>query len=189
MTVGFAQRDARWAHECLGTSSLSLGEAGCLVSALASLLVDWGIETDPSRLNAWLRANGGFVGGNRVRFAALGGLGVQFVLLDDCYRHRAPVGRLRDALQHGQGAVGLIDTRPGQLSRAHWVRLAGFEGRECVVMDPWRAPGDELAGLLAEYGAPGWDVGRAVFAYAVYQQEVGGYCDGRAEQGAVCVRR
>ena len=53
--TSFSQRDTRWQAELLGTGPITIGRAGCLITAMASILVDFGVPTDPHRLNLWLR--------------------------------------------------------------------------------------------------------------------------------------
>ena len=107
--VAFSQRDERWAKDKLGTSVLTLGEAGCLVSAVAALLASQGVDTDPGRLNAWLTANRGYVSGNLFVYAAVEQFGCRFHELIRCYQTPAPVARLRDALGGGAAVLVCVD--------------------------------------------------------------------------------
>lgn len=164
----FSQRDARWAGAKLGTSALTLGEAGCLVTAVASLLADWGLAQDPGQLNAWLTAHDGYVDGSRFVFRSVEPLGVRLRAWVDYYRIPANLARVGKALADGWGALALVDGRPGSALQDHWVRLLAVELRDCLIMDPWQAPGQEVGSLCRRYGCPGWDAGRAIFVYVAY---------------------
>jgi len=163
----FSQRDARWAAEKLGTGRLTLDRAGCLVTAVASLLVDFGVPTDPHRLNQWLISHGGYVQNNLFVFDAVGGLGVDLADYVDCRLVPAPVDSLQDALIGGAQVVVEVDAKPGGALNRHWVRLASLSHFSGWIMDPWQLPSCEALSLH-DYMAPDWDTARAIFAAAVY---------------------
>jgi len=165
--VAFSQRDERWAKDKLGTSVLTLGEAGCLVSAVAALLASQGVDTDPGRLNAWLTANRGYVSGNLFVYAAVEQFGCRFHELIRCYQTPAPVARLRDALGGGAAVLVCVDWTPGGRFQQHWVWLTALGERSGHVMDPWQMPGYELVGL-DRYLAEGWSPERGIYAAAIY---------------------
>jgi len=97
----FLQRDPRWAAGLLGSSDITIGKAGCLVTAAATMMSDWGAATDPgggerlAPVSRRLRERQ-FVG---VQNPA--GLGAQCVGYVDCKAVPAPVTRMRDALSAG----------------------------------------------------------------------------------------
>lgn len=168
--TAFSQRDARWQADRLGTSSVTLGQAGCAVTALASLLRDWGAETDPQRLNAWLRVNNGFAQGNLLRWASVAALGAQFVELIRCETMAAPVERLAQYLATGYGVIVQVDATPGGALDGHWVRLMTLAARSGHIVDPWQLPGGELTSLERYLSPAGWTAARGLFAAAVYRR-------------------
>lgn len=175
MTTAYSQRDPRWAQERLGTSALTLGEGGCLVCSVASLLADYGVATDPARLNAWLVEHGGFVDGGRLVFGAVEPLGARLRAYVDCYATPANLARIGQGLALGWGVLALVDARPGCDVQAHWVRivavLAGPRAvHDCLIMDPWRKVGDECTSLRASYGCRGWTAARSIFMYVGYER-------------------
>jgi len=191
--AAFSQRDPRWQAEKLGTGELTLGQAGCLVSAVASLLASWGVETDPSRLNQYIKQHYGFVDDNLFVFASVDGLGCRFVELIDCWSVAAPVDRLTAAVGAGAGVVVCVDFTPGGKVQPHWVWLRSLGERSGQVMDPWQLPGKEQV-ELGKYLATGWTPARGIFLAAVYSRiEDGGVraawrSDGDVHQPMVCVR-
>jgi hypothetical protein len=171
----FSQQDPRWSRNSLGDSTtLTIGMAGCLISAIASMLADWGVATDPGRLNRWLRAHGGYLNGVLFRFTSVAGLGADLVEHVRCPYVPAPISGIDAALARGCAAVVELNAHPGQPHYAHWVRLlasgAGPDDRaDYGIMDPWSPPGHEQTTLLAAYALPGWDAARVITAVAVYR--------------------
>ncbi len=173
MTTAFSQRDPRWAGAQLGTSELTIGEAGCLLCSVASLLADFGREIDPGTFNRWLGEHGGYAGGYRLRFVVLEAFGVRVSAWQDYYRTPANLARVARHLAAGRGGLALIDRGPGCDVQAHWVRIVEVRRRDCLIMDPWQPAGGELVSLGECYGGPGWDAGRAIFLYAALSAEPG----------------
>jgi hypothetical protein len=56
----FRQADERWRADPLGPTQNTLGAEGCAVSSAAMVLASYGIDTDPGRLNAFLKTNDGY---------------------------------------------------------------------------------------------------------------------------------
>ena len=172
----FSQRDPRWREVRLGASALTISEAGCLLTVVASLLADWGVETDPQRLNSWLMKRRGYLppaaGGSACRFVfgSVEPLGARLRSWVDCYSTPANLARVARTLSDGGAVLALVDARPGCEVQAHWVRLLEVQKRDCLIMDPWQLPGAELGSLVKWYGSGGWDAGRAIFVIAAYER-------------------
>ena len=56
----FRQADERWRGDLLGPTENTLGAEGCAVLSAAMVLASYGIDTDPQRLNAFLKTNDGY---------------------------------------------------------------------------------------------------------------------------------
>jgi hypothetical protein len=164
----FSQRDPRWAYSLLGFSPWTIGKAGCLLTCAAAMVADWGVDTDPARLNSWLCATGGFVNGGLLQFGALARLDAQVIEYQDCTYTPAPVERMRDALSAGSAVFAAVDWSPGDAVQTHWVRVLALDDHDGQVMDPWQMPGGELV-PLATYLAPGWDPARGIFEVLFYR--------------------
>lgn len=167
MITHFSQRDERWQADILGSGSETIGAAGCLITCMASLLSDFGVPTDPHRLNLWLNSHGGYVKGNLFVFDSVAGLGVDLVDYVDCRLTPAPIDALQDALNAGAAVVVEVDAKPGGPLDRHWVRLVSLSHFSGWIMDPWQLPGGE-ARSLHDYLAPDWATERGIFAAAVY---------------------
>lgn len=168
-SMGFSQRDPRWAADKLGTSELTLGQAGCLVTAAAALLASWGVKTDPHALNAYLREGVGFVDDNLFVFSSLAGFGATCTEFIDCARVLAPVARLAEAITNGAGCLAMVDFTPGGTLQSHWVWITALSEKDGRIMDPWQAPGQEML-QLSRYLAPGWTPARGIFLAALYSR-------------------
>ncbi len=144
----FLQHDPRWAEDQLGSTSSSMGSEGCAVCAVAMLFRHYGIETDPSTLNAYLSKNGGYtergwiVWGKAAEFT---GGQARFV-----YAGR-PTHQLID--QHlVEGNPVIVKILIGGVI-PHWVLVVGKEGREYLINDPL-SRGASSPGKLSDYGSP-----------------------------------
>jgi len=56
----FAQADARWADDSLGSTDSTIGGEGCAVSSAAMVLAYYGVNVDPGILNTFLTNNEGY---------------------------------------------------------------------------------------------------------------------------------
>jgi hypothetical protein len=161
-TTAFSQRDPRWARDQLGTSSYTIAQAGCLITALASILVDFGVPTDPHRLNAWLTDHRGYANDCLLRFAAPAGLGADLAnLVRTPPRGNARPAELHDeaarALTHGAAVLAEIHPPGREPDARHWLRLfqpyppAGGNHDDWECLDPWQLPGAEIIALQETY--------------------------------------
>ena len=56
----FLQGDPKWGRDPLGNSVHNLGQVGCAMTSAAMVMRFYGVDTDPGRLNVYLRENGGY---------------------------------------------------------------------------------------------------------------------------------
>lgn len=168
-TIAFSQRDPRWSGELLGSGPGTIGRVGCLMTAAASMLASWGVDTDPQRLNRWLITHRGYANGNLMTFSALAPFGVHFVAYIKCATVPAPVTRLIQDVQGGAGVLICMDWQPGKTLQPHWVHVTGLGQADGQISDPWQLPGRETVSL-ATYLAPGWDAARGIFNVAIYRR-------------------
>ena len=166
--TSFSQRDLRWSTQQLGTCDLTIGRAGCLISSVAAMLVDFGCPTDPGRLNAWLKDHRGYVRGCHFVYDSVRGLGANLSAIIRCPTTPAPMDKLRAALDADCGVIAKIDAIPGGKVDQHWVQLLTVIDDDCTVMDPWQPPGREVISLIDHYGLPGWDAARAILQAVIY---------------------
>jgi len=172
MVTPYSQRDTEWAYDGLGhLKSPTMGEAGCLVTAIASVVTDLTEHAmAPGYLNGWLRENNGFAGSNLFVFASVVPLGLQLVELIRSQSQPAPIERLSAYLTEGAAVVVLVDAKPGSELDSHWVRLISVNEKDGEIMDPWQLPGKERV-TLSTYFGEGWSPARAIFTAAVYRRK------------------
>ena len=127
----FRQGDDRWRYDLLGPTQNTLGAEGCAVASAAMVLASYGIDTDPQRLNEYLKGNEGFTPQGWLyweKAAEIGNGHVRHVyedlpsyeLIDSNLDHRNPViVRLR---------------LPSGIT--HFVVIAGKQGFDYLTRDP-----------------------------------------------------
>lgn len=170
--TSFSQRDPRWADIPLGASRVKIADYGCLITAASSMLVDFGIDTDPGRLNRWLSRNNGYVDSNLFVFGSLNALvGASLVNVIDCATTPAPIDAIRSTLDQGGAVLALVDFVPGGSVNQHWVRVWAISDDDAFIMDPWLPPGFEDYWLMPRYALAGWSgPERAFFRFALYDR-------------------
>jgi Peptidase_C39 like family len=64
----FSQLDPKWANQNLGTSNVTIGGYGCIITCLAMAMTYFGIDTNPAILDNNLTDYGGYSSGNMYNF-------------------------------------------------------------------------------------------------------------------------
>jgi len=119
----YKQCDSRWANEQLGTSSNTICKAGCTMSSAAMALAGTGHNYNPSTLNQWLKANGGYVSGDLFVWGSLNKLGLTF-------EGKVSNSEIKSKLDAGR--VVICNVHNG----GHWVLAYGYSGDNILVNDP-----------------------------------------------------
>jgi hypothetical protein len=148
----FAQADPRWGRDALGPTDGTLAAEGCAVASAAMVMAFYGMDTDPGRLNAFLRETpGGYTDRGWI------------------YWEKAPLkqpGMAEATLPHYEDdpSYALIDTNllrgnpvivrlryPSGIT--HFLVVVGKEGFDYLVQDPG-VGGDRGVYPLREFGSP-----------------------------------
>ena len=144
----FRQGDERWRSDLLGPTENTLGAEGCAVASAAMVLASYGIDTDPQRLNAYLKTNGGFTPQGWLYWEKAAELG------DGHVRHAyedLPSYELIDRnLAHGNPVIVRLRLPSGI---THFVVLAGKDGFDYLTRDPGAGAAKGLY-PLREFGSP-----------------------------------
>ena len=143
----FRQNDPRWGDEQLAETPGSLGAEGCAVSSAAMVLATYGIDTDPSRLNQFLVANGGYTPQGWIYWEKAA------ELAPDKVRHvyeDLPTYWEMDRNIAGGNPVIVRLRMPNGIT--HFVVLAGKQGFDYLVRDPGAGAGKGLY-PLREFGS------------------------------------
>ena len=143
----FRQADDRWRGDLLGPTQNTLGAEGCALTSAAMVLASYGIDTDPQRLNAFLKTNEGYTPQGWIYWEKAA------ELAPDKVRHAyedLPTYHLIDAnLVAGNPVIVRLRLPSGV---THFVVIAGKDGFDYLTRDPG---GGAAKGLypLREYGS------------------------------------
>jgi hypothetical protein len=119
----YKQCDPSWANQQLGTSSDTICKAGCLMSSAAMALAGTGHSYNPSTLNTWLKAHGGYVSGDLFVWGSINTLGL-------VYQGKVANSQIKAKLD--QGFVVICNVHNG----GHWVLAHSYNGDNINVNDP-----------------------------------------------------
>ncbi|MBN1250091.1 MAG: hypothetical protein JXC32_20670 [Anaerolineae bacterium] len=168
--VPFSQRDARWAGIKLGESDYTMGGAGCLVTAFASLLTLTDPEMTPLKLVTWLNEHEGFTDTGRLWIAKPAEMTPDwdFVAYHTWRKEgqTADLATVRRLLSMGPTIIQ-VDFKPATSALdSHFVLALREEGNDIEIMDPWRGTVDRLR---ESYG-PDRTLEQAIYAAVEYKQ-------------------
>jgi hypothetical protein len=163
VSTAYSQLDPAWSRKVLGSGPQTIRTAGCLICAVASGLKDLDASWfNPGELNEWLRLGGGYNAANELIWSSLACLNVHVTNFIECRESSAPVEVVRKALSFDAVPLLEVEAKPGVKEPKHWLRATGVCGDDLTVLDSMQPPGHEEVGLLDKYGAPGWDLARAI---------------------------
>ena len=127
----YLQGDPAWGKDPIGGSVHTLGQVGCALTSAAMVMKFYGIDTDPGRLNVFLRENGGYDEDNDLRWEG------PTALAPDRVRHvyeDLPSYYLMDSnLLHGNPVIVRLRFPSGV---THFVVVMGKEGSDYLIRDP-----------------------------------------------------
>lgn len=148
----FSQGDERWGGDFLGPTQETLAEAGCAVAAAAMVLAFHGVDTDPGRLNDFLRRQPqGYTDRGWIYWEAA-------PLVDERAAARL-LPHYEDLPSHALLDWNLIRGEPSIVRLrypngvTHFVVVAGKEGFDYLMLDPAPGSGPEWR-PLREFGSP-----------------------------------
>ena len=127
----FRQGDERWRGDLLGPTANTLGAEGCAIASAAMVLASYGIDTDPHRLNAFLKTNEGFTRQGWIQWEKAAELAPERVW--HAYED-LPTYHLIDANLLAGNPVIVRLRIPGRMT--HFVVIAGKDGFDYLTRDP-----------------------------------------------------
>lgn len=171
----FSQRDPQWRRERLGLpgSTETIESWGCQMTCFAMLASALGHQITPSRLNASMIQQGGFVNTNQTRWNALSLVfsDLQFAGKEDM--NPQMITRIDTWLANGTPVPVQVDRTPRtryNSSDQHWVLVIARNGNN----DFWMYdPADlepEAKSLMGKYGRPNGTLRSSVLAAIFYRK-------------------
>ena len=130
----FRQDWEPWKAQLLGESSNEIQMAGCALTSLSMVLKYYGVDTDPGRLNQWLKDNSGFMYGSAIVWskAAEMGSGIQYIGKQD-FEGDADLERIKSEIDSGYPVIA----RMGYQGTSHYAVICGYQGDTFYLNDPW----------------------------------------------------
>src|SRR5260221_7065670 len=132
----FTQDDPRWTFELLGPTFSTLGQEGCAVTSAAMVLADYGVDTDPQRLNQYLTTHAGYTPNGWVYWEKAAEV-APYGQVEKAYEDPPTYALIDENLLEGNPVIVRLTLRNGT---THFVVLVGKEGWDYLVQDPARSP-------------------------------------------------
>jgi len=143
----FRQNDPRWGDDLLGPTDGTLGAEGCAVSSTAMVLSSYGIDTDPQRLNEFLKVHEGFTPEGWIYWEKAAELAPDRVR--HLYEDKASYLLIDTNLFRGNPVIVKLRLPSGI---THFVVVAGKDGFDYLTRDPGRGAAKGLY-PLREFGS------------------------------------
>jgi len=156
-----SQRSLSWSRQALGSDPVdTIGSSGCALTAVTMVASAYGYRTNPSQLNQWLTAHGGYVendlllwrqatavtqGSVRWQWLHVPGMVSQLRTDDQDIEDLPPQSVVEAQLDAGRLVVAEVRLYGGM----HFVVITGHRGDILYINDPWF--GDRTT-LQARYG-------------------------------------
>jgi Peptidase_C39 like family len=156
-----SQRSQPWSRQALGSDPVdTIGSSGCALTAVTMVASAYGYRTNPSQLNQWLTAHGGYIendlllwrqatavtqGSVRWQWLHVPGMVSQLRTDDQDIEDLPPQSVVEAQLDAGRLVVAEVRLYGGM----HFVVITGHRGDILYINDPWF--GDRTT-LQARYG-------------------------------------
>ena len=127
----FLQGDSKWGRDPLGNSVHNLGQVGCAMTSAAMVMRFYGVDTDPGRLNVYLRENGGYDEDNDLIWEGPPTLAPDRVR--KVYEDLPSYYLMDSNLLHGNPVIVRLRLANGV---THFVVVMGKEGFDYLIRDP-----------------------------------------------------
>ncbi len=145
----FLQGDPAWGHDYLALAPRTLGQVGCAVSSAAMVMKFYGIDTDPGRLNMFLRGSGGYDENNDLRWE--GPVAMAPAVFEKAYEDLPSYYLIDSNLYRGNPVIVRLHLPSGW---THFVVIMGKQGFDYLIRDPSSAGLRKGVYPLREIGRP-----------------------------------
>jgi GH25 family lysozyme M1 (1,4-beta-N-acetylmuramidase) len=132
-----SQNDPAWKNNRLGTSNVTIGQQGCLITCVAMTLKFYGYDYTPATLNTYLTNHDGYASGNLLWWGRVPHLSIATWV--DCLNVPAPLSQIDACLGRGEPVIVHVDFVPSTSPiNDHYVLIIGKLGADDYTMiDPW----------------------------------------------------
>ena len=147
----FAQRDPQWSRSPLGRSNSTMGNYGCVVCSITSMLSAFQVSPTPPAVNDRFIKMHQFAGPNlnidQTYYEGASGGRLAHVHESPDFARPVPadyLDQLKRHLQQGQPAMVLVDIEPGRAQpgvQTHFMlaTMVSPDGSDVIVNDSWAA--------------------------------------------------
>lgn len=154
----FFQEDPLWSQESLGTSTDTIGSAGCALSSAAMVLRFYGVEVDPKKLNDYLIEHDGYEGAAWIKWEIAATFPPN--IAEKRYEDLPSYGLIDWNLLRGNPVIVRIRRLTG---KTHFMVVVGKQGLDYLVRDPAEK------GRVGVY--PFYELGTPMEALRFYQKK------------------
>jgi tetrahydromethanopterin S-methyltransferase subunit G len=161
--AAIGQRDEKWKDKKLGTSTTTIGQAGCVLTCATIIARFYGHDIWPDWLNEQMVKVGGYYDKNLWQWHKLSQVfsDIKVHELIDCYSVPAPLEKIDQRLEEGHPVIVCVDFDPKAGVQTHFVVIFGKEGEDYYIADPWY---NDVALFSERYGDPA----KAIYAIRMY---------------------
>jgi len=164
MVQPYSQNDPAWKNNWLGTSNVTIGQQGCLITCVAMVERYYGHDYTPATLNAYLTTHNGYANGNLLWWGRVPNMTISTWV--DCLNVPAPLPQIDACLERGEPVIVHVDFVPSTAPiNDHYVLLIGKLADEDYVMcDPWD-------GFVGSFKSRYKDARRFVYRIVSYRRQ------------------
>lgn len=157
----FRQDDPQWSKEKLGysTKGSTIGSAGCAITSISMVFKYYGVQTDPKKLNTWLKANNGYSGGD-VKWEIAPGISkgkIKYIGRIDYTHVPADLNKIKSEIKNGNPVIAQVKAKSG---KDHFVVITGYSGSTYYINDPLKGKSE-----LSYYNK---DPAKAIYGIRIY---------------------
>lgn len=122
--IPLSQTDKMWSDRKLGTSQLTIGEAGCLITCVSMLLQHYDIDILPNELNAVLTFCDGYEDGNLMKWYTVAKVfGLKIDSIVNCPFIPAPIQDISNWLSCNKKVICKVDASSEPGIQSHFILL------------------------------------------------------------------
>jgi len=132
-----SQKDSKWSSDKLGTSSITIGAYGCLITSVAMICNYYGKETNPGKINQDLINVNGYANDNLLKFASIETVYPDIIVDWESYLSNPTDKQIDTVLKSNIPVIVQVDYKPDTPALdQHWVVIIGKDKNGYLIADP-----------------------------------------------------